>query len=82
LVQRASVLAATPTILRELVGQLPPELVRQDAELAAIAAVSRVLDGVLEAAKAYRRMAEANAADVAEGRRAWLAAVLTETRLY
>jgi LuxR family transcriptional regulator, maltose regulon positive regulatory protein len=82
LVQRASVLAATPTILRELLARLPPDLVHRDPELAAIAAISRVLDGNLEAADRYRRLAEANAAAVPEDRRAWFAAVLAETRLY
>ena len=82
LVQRASVLAITPTILRDLLARLPLERVRRDPELAAIAAVSRVLDGDLEAAEAFRRLAESNTAAVPEGRRGWFTAVLTETRLY
>jgi hypothetical protein len=64
------------------VAQLPHELVRHDPELAAVVAVSRVLDGDLEAAEKYRRLAEAIAATAPEGRQGWLAAVLTETRLY
>jgi LuxR family transcriptional regulator, maltose regulon positive regulatory protein len=82
LVQRASFLAATPTMLRDLLARLPPDRVRRDPELAAIVAISRALDGDLEDAERHRRLAEANAAAVPESRRDWFAAVLTESRLY
>jgi LuxR family maltose regulon positive regulatory protein len=81
LVQRGTVLAASPTIFRDLLARMPPDLVRRDPELAMLTAVSRYLDHDLEGVVAYRRLAEQNAAAVPEHRRGWFAAMLAETRL-
>jgi LuxR family transcriptional regulator, maltose regulon positive regulatory protein len=81
LVERSGSLWATPTILWDLLMQLPRDLVRRSPELALTAAVNRFDDADLEAAQAYRRLAEANATAVPDDRRGWFDALLVMARM-
>jgi hypothetical protein len=50
--------------IRDLLARLPPDLVRGDAELAYIAAGSRITLGDLDGADTFLQLAEANASSV------------------
>jgi LuxR family maltose regulon positive regulatory protein len=82
LVERWGAMAATITTLDSLLRKLPDDLVGGDPELAMIAAISRLDVGDLDAAEAYLRLAEANAAAVPDERRTWFAAGLTQIRMH